>query len=72
MAPMSGIGMMLKSMGIDPEQISQAVEGIMHLAQSIDTRLSAIEKDIAEIKAMQNGTTPAPDVPVAIISETAQ
>jgi len=62
---------MLKSMGIDPEQISQSVQGILHLAQSIDARLSAIEKDIAEIKAAQSGTTPAPEDVPAIVSETA-
>ena len=48
---MNGIEMMLKMAGVDPAEIMAMLKGVSELAQSIDTRLSAIEKDIAEMKA---------------------
>lgn len=54
---MNGIAMMLKSMGIDPEEITNSVKAILGLATSIDTRLTAIENRLTVIEE-QTGIRP--------------
>ena len=39
------------SLGIDPEQFKQLPETLINIVQSIDNRLSAVQADIATLKA---------------------
>lgn len=58
---MIGAEMMLKSLGIDPEQIKKDVANIVQIGNSLDARLTAIASDLALIKAALGIQTPETD-----------
>lgn len=52
-APSSMMAPMLGMLGLDPEKIAAAVEGIKGAVMSIDESLKVIRNELAEIKAEQ-------------------
>lgn len=60
---MLGMEMMLKSLGIDPKQITDTMAALMALAQSVDTRLTAIENRLSAIEAILAPTPEAAPAP---------
>lgn len=56
---MNGVEMMLKSMGLDPQKITESIKGILETAQAIEGRLTAIETRLSSIEARQGITTAA-------------
>lgn len=50
--PMSGAGMLMKSLGIDPQQMQLLVEAIPTFAQNINARVTAMELKLDKILAI--------------------
>ena len=48
----SGMAMMLKGFGIDPEMLMTSVTQIMSVINAVDQRLAKIEHDLEEIKEL--------------------
>jgi DNA invertase Pin-like site-specific DNA recombinase len=49
---MNGMAMMLKSMGIDPEQITEAMNGFQKMLASFNEKLDRIERQQAALLEM--------------------
>jgi hypothetical protein len=69
---MNGMEMMLKSMGIDPAKIQETMAALLNLANSVDTRLSAIENRLTAIETALSIPAPVdvPAIPLNAVTQT--
>ncbi len=71
-APKPAMFHMLKSLGIDPEQLQTGIDGISKFTTSLDQRLSAMERKLDRVlillEAMDYNTGKSELLPVQVLS----